>query len=50
MKNCWNFQPEDRPSFATLVKVIRQQVHQLTEHKKPSQLQSNPNSPYLKVF
>ena len=49
MKDCWNFQPEDRPSFAMLVKVIRQQVHQLTEHK-PSHLQSDPNSPYLKVL
>ena len=49
MKDCWNFEPEDRPSFTTLVKVISQQV-QLTKQKKSSLLQSDPNSPYLKVF
>ena len=49
MKDCWNFEPEDRPSFTTLVKVISQQV-QLTKQKKSSLLQSDPNSPYLKLF
>ena len=33
MRGCWNFDPEDRPCFETLVKVISQQV-QLTKLKK----------------
>ena len=49
MRGCWNFDPEDRPCFATLVKVIGQQV-QLAKHKKPPPLQSNPSSSYLKVL
>ena len=49
MRSCWNFDPEDRPCFTTLVKVIGQRV-QPTKHKRPPQLHSNPSSPYLKVF
>ena len=49
MRGCWNFEPEDRPVFTTLVNVITQQV-QLTKHKEPPSLQSVPSSPYLKVF
>lgn len=49
LKDCWNFEPEDRPSFTTLVKVISQQV-ELTKQKKSSLFQSDPNSSYLKLF
>ena len=27
MRGCWNFKPEDRPSFQALVQDISQQVH-----------------------
>ena len=48
MRDCWKFEPEDRPCFATLVKVIGQQV-QLLKLKKSSSKLSSASLPYLKV-
>ena len=48
MRDCWKFEPEDRPCFATLVKVISQQV-QLLKHKVPSANLSSTSLAYLKV-
>ena len=48
MRDCWKFEPKDRPCFATLVKVISQQV-QLLKHKMPSANLSSASLAYLKV-
>ena len=48
MRDCWKFEPEDRPCFETLVKVIGQQV-QLLKLKKSSSKLSSASLPYLKV-
>ena len=46
MRNCWGFKPEDRPSFADLVKDISQQ---LEVQRQVKQLQEYPSTSYLKL-
>lgn len=49
MRNCWEFNPTDRPQFSDLVKTIMEMLSVLEHKMKQGQHRSNIQSTYVNV-
>ena len=49
MRNCWEFNPQDRPQFSDLVKTIMEMLSVLEHKMKQGQHRSNIQSTYVNV-
>lgn len=49
MRNCWEFDPKDRPQFSVLVTSIAEMLSVLEHKMKQGQQRSNIQSTYVNV-